>query len=182
MDCNLSGSSVHGIFQARMLEWIAISFSRGSYRPRNRTRVSRIAGGRFTIWATQRMALSNRTRPVPPSVTLSHQEASISLLSFSIRGQRDWKPQSQKTYPSPSEGRQTENHNHRKLANLITWTTALSKSTKLWAMPCSTTQDGRDMVESSDKMWSAGEGNGKPLQYSCTEKPMNSMKRQKVMT
>ena len=35
------------------------------------------------------------------------------------------------------------------------------------------------MVESSDKMWSTGEGNGKPLQYSCLEKPMNSMKRQK---
>ena len=35
------------------------------------------------------------------------------------------------------------------------------------------------MVESSDKMWSAGEGNGKPLQYSCLENPMNNMKRQK---
>ena len=40
------------------------------------------------------------------------------------------------------------------------------------------TQDGWVMVESSDKMWSAGEGNGKPLQYSCLENPMNSMKRQ----
>ena len=38
------------------------------------------------------------------------------------------------------------------------------------------------MVESSDKMWSTGEGNGKPLQYSCLENPMNSMKRQKDMT
>ena len=38
------------------------------------------------------------------------------------------------------------------------------------------------MVESSDKMWSAGEGNGKPLQYSCFENPMNSMKRQKDRT
>ena len=41
------------------------------------------------------------------------------------------------------------------------------------------TQDGRVMVESPDKMWSTGEGNGKPLQYPCLEKPMNSMKRQK---
>ena len=40
------------------------------------------------------------------------------------------------------------------------------------------TQDGRVMVESSDRMWSTGEGNGKPLQYSCLENPMNSMKRQ----
>ena len=38
------------------------------------------------------------------------------------------------------------------------------------------------MVESSDKTWSTGEGNGKPLQYSCLENPMNSMKRQKGMT
>ena len=44
------------------------------------------------------------------------------------------------------------------------------------------TQDGQVMVESSDKMWSIGEGNGKPLQYSCLENPMNSMKRQKDMT
>ena len=46
-------------------------------------------------------------------------------------------------------------------------------------MPCRTTQDGRVIVESSDKMWSTGEGNGKPLQYSCLENPMNSMKMQK---
>ena len=44
------------------------------------------------------------------------------------------------------------------------------------------TQDGWVMVESSDKMWSTGEGNGKPLQYSCLENPMNIMKRQKDMT
>ena len=53
MDCSLSGSSVHGIFQARMLEWIAISFSRGPSRSRNRTQVSRTAGRRFTVWATR---------------------------------------------------------------------------------------------------------------------------------
>ena len=46
-------------------------------------------------------------------------------------------------------------------------------------MPCEATQDGQVMVECSDKMWSTGEGNGKPLQYSCLENPMNSMKRQK---
>ena len=40
------------------------------------------------------------------------------------------------------------------------------------------TQDWRVMVERSDRMWSTGEGNGKPLQYSCLENPMNSMKRQ----
>ena len=42
-------------------------------------------------------------------------------------------------------------------------------------MPCGATQDGRVMVERSDRMWSTGEGNGKPLQCSCLENPMNSM-------
>ena len=45
-------------------------------------------------------------------------------------------------------------------------------------MPCGATQDGRVMVERSDRMWFTGERNGKPLQYSCLENPMNSMKRQ----
>ena len=49
-------------------------------------------------------------------------------------------------------------------------------------MPYRATQDGRVIVESSDKMWSTGEGNGKPLHYSCLENPMNSMKRQKDRT
>ena len=46
-------------------------------------------------------------------------------------------------------------------------------------MLCRATQDGQVMVECSDKMWSTGERNGKPIQYSCLENPMNSMKRQK---
>ena len=53
---------------------------------------------------------------------------------------------------------------------------------KLWAMLCRDTQDGQGMVEGSDKMWSTGEENGKPLQYTCHENPMNSMKKQKDMT
>ena len=49
-------------------------------------------------------------------------------------------------------------------------------------MPCRATRDRWVMVESSDKMWPTGEGNGKPLQYSCLENPMDSMKRQKDRT
>ena len=49
-------------------------------------------------------------------------------------------------------------------------------------MLCRATQDRRVMVESSDKMWSTGEGNGKPLQYSCHENPISCMKRQKDRT
>ena len=51
MDYGLRGSSVHGILQARILEWVAISFSRGSSQPRNRTLVSCVAGRFFTDWA-----------------------------------------------------------------------------------------------------------------------------------
>ena len=45
-----------------------------------------------------------------------------------------------------------------------------------------TTQDSQVMMESSDKTWATGGGNGKPLQYSCLQNPMNSMKRQKDIT
>ena len=55
----------------------------------------------------------------------------------------------------------------------------MSNSMKLRGMPCRATQDEWVMVESSDKTMSPGEGNGKPLQYSCLENPVNSMKRQK---
>ena len=49
-------------------------------------------------------------------------------------------------------------------------------------MPCGATQDRGVMVERSDRMWSTGEGNGKPLQYSCLENSMNNMKSQKDRT
>ena len=51
MDCSLPGSSAHGILQARILEWVAMSSSRGSSRPRDQTQVSHTAGILFTIWA-----------------------------------------------------------------------------------------------------------------------------------
>ena len=53
MDCSPPGSSVHGILQARILEWVVITFSRGSSRPRDRTQVSRIRGRCFNLWATR---------------------------------------------------------------------------------------------------------------------------------
>ena len=53
MDCSLPGSSLQGILQARVLEWVAISFSRGSSQPRDRTQVSLIPGRRFNLWATR---------------------------------------------------------------------------------------------------------------------------------
>ena len=53
MDCSLPGFSIHGILQARILECVTISFSRGSSPPRDWTRVSHIAGRRFDLWATR---------------------------------------------------------------------------------------------------------------------------------
>ena len=88
----------------------------------------------------------------------------------------------QVSFPHLSDGRQNESHNHRKLIKLITLVIALFNSVKLQAMLCRATQDRQVMVESSDKMWSTGQGNGKPFQYSCLENSMNSMKQQKDRT
>ena len=65
---SLSGSSVHGIFQAIVLEWIAVSFSRGSSQPRDRTRVSHIVDRRFTIWATREVYFLNLTIAFNPGI------------------------------------------------------------------------------------------------------------------
>ena len=60
MDCSPPGSSVHVILQARILEWVAISSSRGSSQPRDWTQVSLTTGGFFIIWAT-REAVTQKT-------------------------------------------------------------------------------------------------------------------------
>ena len=59
MVCILTGSSVHGILQARILEWVAIPFSRGSSQPRDWTQVSCIAGRFFPVWAIKRPCVGN---------------------------------------------------------------------------------------------------------------------------
>ena len=74
MECSQSGSSVHGIFQARVLAWVAFSFSRGSSQPRDRTLVSCTVSRRFTVWATReapwhkRTFLQNRNRDIKKRV------------------------------------------------------------------------------------------------------------------
>ena len=75
----------------------------------------------YSPWGCKELDTTEWLHFTSSSVSFSHQEASINLLSLSIRGQ-------------------TENHNHRKLIKLITWTTALSNSVKLWAMPCRATK------------------------------------------
>ena len=61
MDCSLLGSSVHGILQARILEWVAIPFSRGSSQHRDQIRVSCISGSFFTNWATKEAKSSHES-------------------------------------------------------------------------------------------------------------------------
>ena len=81
IDCSLPGSSVHEIFQARVLEWAAISFSRGSSQPRDGTWVSHIAGRHFTVWATREAPLQlkglSKSSPTP-------QFKSINSLALSL--------------------------------------------------------------------------------------------------
>ena len=62
MDCSPTGFSVHGIFQERILKWVAISFSRGSSQSRDQTRVSCITGRFFTIWATKEASIRGLTK------------------------------------------------------------------------------------------------------------------------
>ena len=66
MDCSPPGFSIHGIFQAWVLEWVAISFSRGSSRPSNWTRVSCVADRHFTTWTTR------ESNPVNKLLTHTH--------------------------------------------------------------------------------------------------------------
>ena len=63
VDCSPPGSSVHGILQARILEWVAISFSRGSSPPRDRAQVSRIAGRHLNLWA-RKVHINNAGRDI----------------------------------------------------------------------------------------------------------------------
>ena len=68
MGCSPPGSSVHGILQARILEWVTIFFSRGSSQPRDQTQVSCIAGRHFILWATREVSLP-LTPPYSRSLT-----------------------------------------------------------------------------------------------------------------
>ena len=78
VDCSLPGSSVHGILQSRILEWVAIHFSRGSSWPTDRTPVSCIAGRFFTTWAT-------RDAPLREGITLQiwlWKDSSVEVLTW----------------------------------------------------------------------------------------------------
>ena len=84
VDYSLPGSSVHGILQARILEWVAISFSRGSSQPRNQTQVSCIVGRFFIVWATRDTPSFSISTPVCPLLNLftPYSIIAIEMLAF----------------------------------------------------------------------------------------------------
>ena len=89
-NCSPPGSPDHGIFQARILEWIAISFSKRSSQPRDWTGVSRIVGRHFTVWATKEVTATspqNKIRAwlhIPPSSPKLHIYWSSHLISLEL--------------------------------------------------------------------------------------------------
>ena len=85
------GSSVHGILQARILEWAAISFSRGSSQSRDGTQVSSIAGRFFTIWATREASFS---------LEFDHFKGSPGECLYNIKGKEE---EGTTSAPSPSQ-------------------------------------------------------------------------------
>ena len=95
VDCSPPGSSIHGILQARILELVAISFSKGSSWPRDRTQVSRIAGRRFNLWATRDQAdlmdtCNTRTERMWFSLTWAYWEVTVYKIDF-VHGNRKLK-------------------------------------------------------------------------------------------
>ena len=89
IDCSLPVSSIHGIFQARVQEWVALSFFRGSSWPSDQTSVSRIADRRFTVWATMELTKEYRSSDKSENCRtgiMGHKE------KFWRRLQRRWAP------------------------------------------------------------------------------------------
>ena len=82
MDCRLPSSTVHGILQARILEWVPIPFSRGFSQPRDQTQVSRITGKFFTVWATRE---APKSRP-----NLKQYSVYIETELFEIKDKKFW--------------------------------------------------------------------------------------------
>ena len=88
MDCSPPGSSAHGILQARILEWFAISYSKGSSQPKDRTLVSWIAGVFFTVWGTREALLNTGLTLSPFTHNTFIAITNLSWISFWIQCKR----------------------------------------------------------------------------------------------
>ena len=90
IDCCPPGSSVHGILQARILEWVAIPFSRVSSQPRDQTQVSHIAGRFFTTWATKEAQIWGRLLHLSPSTCKKEAHHSSGFLIICLQTILHW--------------------------------------------------------------------------------------------
>ena len=90
MDCSLTGSSVHGIFQARILEWVAISFSRRSSQPGDWSWVSRVVGRCFAIWDTREVTRNWCFWIVMLEKTLESPLDNKDIKTFNPKGNQSW--------------------------------------------------------------------------------------------
>ena len=81
MDYSLQGFSIHGVFQARVLEWVTISFSLGSSWPRDQIQVSRIVGRHFTIWATREAHMQSTSCEMPGWMNLKLESRLLGEIS-----------------------------------------------------------------------------------------------------
>ena len=102
MDCSLPDSSIHGFFWARILEWVAISFSRRSSRLRHWTQISCIVGRCFTIWATR--------EDISSLSWLSFLHSRVNPLSFVLDTFSQWIIQEQVCSPKVSPIKEKEMH------------------------------------------------------------------------
>ena len=180
MDCSPPGSSVHGILQARILEWVAIPFSRGSSWPRDRTQVPCIASRFFTVWATREEAplndkkrnINTRCGVIGTSLIgpthLSLDPVTVSLKRKHQRSLHSLKPRNQV---------EPEN-NYKYVRDLSEKAVAPHSSTLAWKIPWTEEPGGLQTMGSlrighdwATSLSCIGEGNGNPLQCSCLENP-----------
>ena len=192
MDCNLPGSSVHGILQARILEWVAICFCRGSSWPRDRAWTSCITGRLFMVWASRRSTLGkvrNSRKGTPAWSAVSHRGDHLMEPTglWVCLGIELWAP------PHPSS-----HLRHNLVSNAFLLSSDGIKASActslcepcIWytsggshCVICEAFPGGSGSKESSCSVGdpglipglrrSPGEGNGNPLQCSCLENPMD---------
>ena len=170
----LPGSSVHGILQASVLEWVAISFTRGSSRPRNQTQVSLIGGRCFTTWAT-REVLSVKARGQEfrhPEHTHTHACSTAFLTWLTGWSSNPLSLWRQKTVWSELLTKKDITAAPRQWRSLAKMEIYDHKINTLRISSESACNEGDlGLIPGSGR--SPGEGNGNPLQHSCLENPMD---------
>ena len=152
MDYSLPGSFLHGILQARVLEWVAISFTRGSSQLRDRTGVSRITGRRFNLWAIREAHLLLKSTLIQfnPVSNLKSLTQSSHHFNLQLNGSPDQLNSLQTTLQPDSSLTHLPNGSGDKESTCNAGDT--------WGV-----------ASISGLRRSPGEGYGNPLQYSCLE-------------